>query len=1074
MHAEDTPSRTGEAALGSLAALVIFNVILSNTFQETLFLAHHPRGRIPLAMFLGSLITAAAAFLTQVLLKRLSPARTVRLVLAGLGLCTVPLSLWNLRPGPASTWALFLFVELSTTLSFAATWTYFQAPLSPSETRRLMPRLSAWSGGGGLCAGALVPLSLRAGLSPSLLIVVSAVAWLLAALLVRASHAPVLRRARVAAAQSEGLKAFLEIPMLGRLVLASALVLWAGLLVQYETRVVLQQHLQPERIAGTMALLLSSASVSGIAVQLLLAPSLLERAGVGVALALLPLCTALLVGGYLAMPVLPLLAGAFWADKVLRANLNRPAESCLLSALPPTIRPGVLLTLSGVVTPLLKATGALALLALGSLYRPGWLLLPVVLMSVGLLMLSHRWGRLYAQALSRTLEEGSIEGTELMGADPEAVLPLLDGPRLAILLGVIDQGSKGSARSRQLALDLLRPHRSALVRRALQQRLQHADEVVRIAALRWFAAEPADAALLARLRASWAQQERSAAERIALLEAAGAAAPALIEDGQGWLEVPDLELRKAVLRALLGAREPARREAARAVVDRLLQSEEPAERVAGLELCASTDLRARLPAVLARVQDRDLGVRRAAVTSLGSFAEPEAQAALFAALQVPALAHRAVDALTLEPERHQDAVLAALALTDTPPQVRAHLLRAVGLIGAPAAVTVLLRYLSWQPPPGAGDGRAVALLALRALHELRRRHPRALQAAAVRQALQEFLLSELRHGLLLLRCREQLGVLPLTGFLSRELEAQIERSRQLVLSGLQLLAPPDTLAHVLRALQSPASPYRDQAKELLRVLLREAPLRVGSLKLLDETTPWSSECERPPLLVVLAPTKADAVRWLLTHGDRWLRAALRHDPACPITVELTRLRATPAQPMEDPMEPSLEMLIFLKDAALFEALSNPQLVTVARLAESVSIPAGHTLFRQGDAADSLYLVVSGRLQVNINGRQAARLGVGACIGEMGVLASAPRSGTVVSLDACRLLRFDAVDFLELLDSYPEICRALLRSMTTRLMRSAGGIPQQLVTITDMVFDPSGATPLEVLGGVGGFVSKRVK
>ena len=55
-------------------------------------------------------------------------------------------------------------------------------------------------------------------------------------------------------------------------------------------------------------------------------------------------------------------------------------------------------------------------------------LIGVLLMSAGLLLLSRRWGGLYAQALSRTLEEGSIEGTELMGADPEAVLPLLDGP----------------------------------------------------------------------------------------------------------------------------------------------------------------------------------------------------------------------------------------------------------------------------------------------------------------------------------------------------------------------------------------------------------------------------------------------------------------------------------------------------------------------------------------------------------------------------------------------------------------------------------------------------------------------
>ena len=59
---------------------------------------------------------------------------------------------------------------------------------------------------------------------------------------------------------------------------------------------------------------------------------------------------------------------------------------------------------------------------------------------------------------------------------------------------------------------------------------------------------------------------------------------------------------------------------------------------------------------------------------------------------------------------------------------------------------------------------------------------------------------------------------------------------------------------------------------------------------------------------------------------------------------------------EDPMEPTLDLILFLKDVALFEALSNHQLVAVARLADPVTLPAGQRLFSQGDAADAKRLL----------------------------------------------------------------------------------------------------------------------
>lgn len=130
--------------------------------------------------------------------------------------------------------------------------------------------------------------------------------------------------------------------------------------------------------------------------------------------------------------------------------------------------------------------------------------------------------------------------------------------------------------------------------------------------------------------------------------------------------------------------------------------------------------------------------------------------------------------------------------------------------------------------------------------------------------------------------------------------------------------------------------------------------------------------------------------------------------------------------------PSLDIILFLKDVPLFESLTNHQLAEVARLAERVDYPSGHVLFNQGDPPDFLYLVRKGKVRIVSAGQEISRLGAGECVGEMAVLAGTERSAAIETLEPCQFLRFDGDDFLALLDTYPEIQRALIRSLVNRL------------------------------------------
>ncbi len=60
-----------------------------------------------------------------------------------------------------------------------------------------------------------------------------------------------------------------------------------------------------------------------------------------------------------------------------------------------------------------------------------------------------------------------------------------------------------------------------------------------------------------------------------------------------------------------------------------------------------------------------------------------------------------------------------------------------------------------------------------------------------------------------------------------------------------------------------------------------------------------------------------------------------------------------------------ELTAFLAGIPLFAALDESIRLELAGELEPVNVAAGEVIFRQGDAGDGLFLVVSGRLRVSV-------------------------------------------------------------------------------------------------------------
>jgi CRP-like cAMP-binding protein len=99
----------------------------------------------------------------------------------------------------------------------------------------------------------------------------------------------------------------------------------------------------------------------------------------------------------------------------------------------------------------------------------------------------------------------------------------------------------------------------------------------------------------------------------------------------------------------------------------------------------------------------------------------------------------------------------------------------------------------------------------------------------------------------------------------------------------------------------------------------------------------------------------------------------------------------------------------------------------------VSIQQGDFLFQEGDAADALYIVKSGIVQViGEAGLIYERVGEGGIVGELAIVDEGTRSASVRAESRADLIKVDVPGFLNLVASDPAFSLAVMRVMSRRL------------------------------------------
>ncbi len=145
------------------------------------------------------------------------------------------------------------------------------------------------------------------------------------------------------------------------------------------------------------------------------------------------------------------------------------------------------------------------------------------------------------------------------------------------------------------------------------------------------------------------------------------------------------------------------------------------------------------------------------------------------------------------------------------------------------------------------------------------------------------------------------------------------------------------------------------------------------------------------------------------------------------------------------------MLAELKAVPLFQAVNDSDLRTLADRAKLRSLPKDRLVFKEGAVADSLYIIVSGKVKIFLADETGTDVildtkGTGHYFGEM-MLDHRPRSASVVTLEPSEFAVISRNDFKTFLRKHPDAAEQVILNLI-HVARDMNVRTRESVTLVD--------------------------
>ena len=171
--------------------------------------------------------------------------------------------------------------------------------------------------------------------------------------------------------------------------------------------------------------------------------------------------------------------------------------------------------------------------------------------------------------------------------------------------------------------------------------------------------------------------------------------------------------------------------------------------------------------------------------------------------------------------------------------------------------------------------------------------------------------------------------------------------------------------------------------------------------------------------------------------DRIWYAFAREGIELPVATQQLRLTQLPPPVIEPVSTVTKRRAESLQRIGVFAVLAPEQIGRLAEENDERVYAAGEPVIRQGDAGKSLFVIMSGRVEVTVfqKGMPAvplATLEAGDYFGEMSLMTGEPRSATVTPLVETRLLEVGSDSFRKRLAAQPDLVQELGKALQRRL------------------------------------------
>ncbi len=124
----------------------------------------------------------------------------------------------------------------------------------------------------------------------------------------------------------------------------------------------------------------------------------------------------------------------------------------------------------------------------------------------------------------------------------------------------------------------------------------------------------------------------------------------------------------------------------------------------------------------------------------------------------------------------------------------------------------------------------------------------------------------------------------------------------------------------------------------------------------------------------------------------------------------------------------LEKVEILQRLPIFQGVRTESLARVAALAQEVSFEARQQLYRENEAADSMFVVIEGEVALSRNGRDAQKAGPDQLVGAPAMLAADTQPETATAVAPTQALQIDQQDFFDAMSEDFNITRGILRAL----------------------------------------------